>query len=222
MHLNLPVPSLAFLFASQCSSKTISDACSEKLSKTCWTEPCCNLSEVQRATLQLTACHGIHQGLVFSRDYEASSAQEHVLQLGPWAHPSLSPRAWSRCWPLASASQSLNLQLRLDQRNHGDLLWQDFLNQHRRGRVWAVPHVSWWNAVWWDTEVSTVISNLTTMWDCFPFLTSRLLTPMSHNRKYKGSDVSSAKSFCIRNETLIFFDRHRTWTSLSNTRRWAH
>lgn len=71
MHLNLPVP-LAFPLASQRSSKAISDACSEKWSKTCWTEPCCNLSEVQRATSQLTACHGVLWGLVFSRGCEAA------------------------------------------------------------------------------------------------------------------------------------------------------
>lgn len=95
----------------------------------------------------------------------------NVLQPVPQTHIPLG--TWSRCWALVSVSPLLNLHLRFYQRNHSDLSQQDFLNQQRRGRVWAVLHSSWWNVIWWYRELNTVILNLRTTWDCFLSLTSR-------------------------------------------------
>lgn len=89
---------------------------------------------------------------------------------------SLSSRDTEQVWALVlcfSVSPLLNLHLRFHQRNHSDLSQQDFLNQQRRGRVWAVLHSSWWNVIWWYRELNTVILNLGTTRDCFLFLTSR-------------------------------------------------
>lgn len=111
------------------------------------------------------------QGLLFSGD--DPDPWWHVLQLAPQAHIPLALGTGSRCWALVSVSPLLNLHLRIYQRNHSDLSQQDFLNQQRRGRVWAVLHSSWWNVIWWYRELNTVILNLRTTRDCFLFLTSR-------------------------------------------------
>lgn len=140
-------------FVSQCSSKAISDACSEKRSKKCWTDPCCNLSEVQIAKPHSAVWYSVQWGPVFSGDNAARSACENILNHTPWTHHSLSSRAWST-WTTVTCSSRTTYTSKM-------------------GQDWAVLHISWWNAIWWHTELNTVVVNLTTTWDCFLFLTSR-------------------------------------------------
>lgn len=130
------------------------------------------ISVMSRELIHNCVCRSVHWGLLFSGDCDARSAWYHILQLVPQTHHSLSSRDMEQVLTLVSVSHTLNLQLRFYQRNHSDLLQQDFLNQ-QRGRIWAVLHISWWNAIWWYRELNTVILNLTATRDCFPFLTSR-------------------------------------------------
>lgn len=130
----------------------------------------------------------------------------HVLQPVPQTH--IPSGTWSRCWALVSVSPLLNLHLRFYQRNHSDLSQQDFLNQQRRGRVWAVLHSSWWNVIWWyreqhsDTEPQNYMG-------LFPLPDFQILTPMSHrteNTKVLVSPVPEVSAL-----------KRKPWYSLTDT-----
>lgn len=174
MHLNLAEP-LALPFTSQSSSKNLSDVCSEKWGETCYPDPCWNLGTTQRALTSVCVCVSVSPGTCVQWGWCQISVVAHSPACPIDPH-SLSSRDTEQVWALVlcfSVSPLLNLHLRFHQRNHSDLSQQDFLNQQRRGRVWAVLHSSWWNVIWWYRELNTVILNLGTTRDCFLFLTSR-------------------------------------------------
>jgi len=114
-------------------------------------------NEVKRVELILAAISG-RSGELAHNDGVCHSVHRGLLCCGavmPHLHPNVScssscrlttPLAlttWSGCWPPASVSHILNLQLRLYHRKHSDLLQQDLLNQQRGGRIWAALHISW-------------------------------------------------------------------------------
>lgn len=84
-HLKLPVP-LKLPFTSQHFSRILSDACSEKLSKRCWIDPCCNLSKSREFTHNCV-CHSGTEGLCSVGTVVPDL--QHILQLVPPTHPPL-------------------------------------------------------------------------------------------------------------------------------------
>lgn len=211
MHLNLP-ETLTLPFTSLSSSKNLSDAWKMRWSMLPWSllQPLYH----PRAHSQVCVC--VCHSVTWDFSSVGMMPDIHGGTFSSLSHIPSALGTWSRCWALVSASPLLNLHLRFYQRNHSDLSQQDFLNQQRRGRVWAVLHTVHGEMSFGDTENSTQwywISELhgTVSSSWLPDFN----TNVSCDRKYKGSDVSSAWSFCVKKEPLIFFDRHRTQMTLS-------